>query len=110
MDFKIINYLADLKLISITWQPVPDSPKQVVISYRKTSDPDVPGSYIIVDSGSWVAETGIFTPPFVISGLNPTFDYTVKIVSVCGNYSYKQNFTYTGTASFTVGFTLGYDA
>lgn len=101
--------MAKITLISIDWTPVPESPKQVVISYRKTADPDVAASYKIVVTGYWVPVNGEFTNPIVIDNLNPGTDYTVKVISTCGGYSFEQNFVFDdSTADFSYGFSLGF--
>jgi len=103
--------MAKITLLSIDWTLVPDSPKMVVISYRRTTDPDVPASYIIVASGVWVPPSGEFYAPVEIGGLDPAQEYTVKVVSVCGNYSFQQNFVFNDdTADFSFGFSLGFTA
>lgn len=103
--------MGQITLSSISWSaPLPDSPKPVSIAYRLTTDPDVPASYIIVSTGTFVDQTGIFTIPFVISGLDITKDYTVKVTSLCGGFSAEQDFSYAANGSFSVGFTLGFES
>jgi hypothetical protein len=103
--------MGQITLSSISWSvPLPESAKPVSIAYRLTSDPDVPASYIIVSSGTFVSETGIFSIPFVITGLDVTKEYTVKVTSLCGGFSAEQDFTYAANGSFSVGFSLGFES
>lgn len=69
--------LYDVSFISIAAQT------SGVISYRLTSDPDVPGSYTTVGSRTFNTDGSIVGGPVTIPSL-AAGNYTVKIVLACG--------------------------
>ena len=77
---------------AITFAESPDSPINVTISYRLTSDPDTPASYTVLPGTYEVQTTGDIVPDVTISGLLDSTSYTVKIETECAG-SATQVFT-----------------
>lgn len=103
--------MAQITITSITWStPFPQTYKPVSVSYRLATDPDVPASYTIVSTGSFVTTTGSFLIPVVIPGLDIDLIYTVKVVSLCGGFFAERTFFPTTPAAFSTGFTIGFDS
>jgi hypothetical protein len=103
--------MARIILNDITWSTPPDSDKQVTVMYKLKSAPDIPSSYVIVGTGVFVRANGLFLQPYVISGLDSSKSYTVKVISICGGYSATKDFDYENTgAGFSLGFSIGFNS
>lgn len=64
------------------------------IIYRKTADPDVPGSYTTATTGQTVTPAGVCSPPLVVTGLDYGTQYTFRAINNC-NTSYTVDQTVT---------------
>lgn len=64
------------------------------IIYRKTSDPDVPGSYTTATTAQTVTPAGVCSPPLVVTGLLNGTQYTFRAINNC-NTSYTVDQTVT---------------
>jgi hypothetical protein len=103
--------MAQITITSILWDnPQPDGYLVVMVAYRLTSMPDIPSSYILVSTGTFVSASGVFFYPVVIDNLDITEQYTVRVTSLCGGYSAYRNFVYDPDAAFSLGFSLGFES
>lgn len=82
-----------IKITKIELSPLTlQESKVVVLSYRLTSEPDIPLSYTIATNSLIVPVGGILPEPYFIDGLDNGKSYTVKAQSDCGNYHFTKEF------------------
>lgn len=74
---------AKITLTNAIFDRVPGINQVVTVRYRKTSDPDIPGSYTTVTLAAPITPAGVFSPPVEILGLDNDTSYTVRVTNNC---------------------------
>lgn len=84
--------MSSITISALVLAVTPVGNQTIDIKYRKTSDPDIAGSY--TDNGDVIVlPNGNLYTPLIISGLLSSTSYTVVATSICANSIFTKAFT-----------------
>ncbi|MFX1709073.1 hypothetical protein PV783_34215 [Chitinophaga sp. CC14] len=84
--------MAKINLTKLVWDNPPSAAQLCTVAYRKTADPDIPGSYTTVSSAVTVNTDGTIPGGLAITGLATETSYTVKASDNCGSAAFLKVF------------------
>ncbi len=90
-----------LRIEKINWQSAPDEAQAITVSYRRSSDPDIPVNYTTVSSNVNVAIDGTVSPALVFELPLENTQYVIKYKVNAGGAEFTQ--TVTSPWSYTIG-------
>lgn len=89
----------DIVIKGIGFSHTPSAPQNVTIKYRKTSDPDVAGSYTLVSDNVTVPVTGNIEPDITIGGLVAD-TYSLVIINNCNGRGVRKDITLVDATTY----------